>query len=85
MKTLRTDAHKFFVEELKGLRKSKNITQVQLAEALGVNQSYIAKVEGLERRLDVVEYIRWMQILTDHRGYSDINKRLWNKIGSKAL
>ncbi len=80
MKTLRTDAHKYFVEELKTLRKSNGITQVQLAEILGVHQSYVAKVEGLERRLDVIEYVRWIQALTDSSGYTKLNKSIWDHI-----
>ena len=34
--------------------------QTVLAGKLGVAQSYVAKVEGAERRLDVVEFISWL-------------------------
>jgi transcriptional regulator with XRE-family HTH domain len=40
-------------------RKSKGITQQELAGRLDRPQSYIAKVETGERRLDVVEFIEW--------------------------
>lgn len=37
-------------------RIEKRITQAKLAEALGRPQSFIAKVENGERKLDVVEF-----------------------------
>jgi transcriptional regulator with XRE-family HTH domain len=40
-------------------RKSKGITQQELATRLDRPQSYIAKVETGERRLDVIEFIEW--------------------------
>jgi len=33
------------------------MTQQQVADALGKPQSFVAKVEGYERRLDVIEFI----------------------------
>ncbi len=38
-------------------RKKAGLTQQQLAKRLGKPQSFIAKYEGGERRLDVVEFI----------------------------
>jgi transcriptional regulator with XRE-family HTH domain len=38
-------------------RKKAGITQTQLAVKLGRPQSFVAKYEGRERRLDVAEYI----------------------------
>ena len=34
------------------------MTQQQVADALGKPQSFVAKVEGYERRLDVIEFWR---------------------------
>lgn len=42
---------------LKAERKRAGLTQQQVANALGVPQSYVAKYEGGERRLDVLEFI----------------------------
>jgi len=39
----------------------RDIAQVMLADSLGQHQSYIAKVEGLERRLDIIELFDWLQ------------------------
>lgn len=35
------------------------MTQQQLADALGKPQSFVAKVEGYERRLDVIEFLKF--------------------------
>jgi transcriptional regulator with XRE-family HTH domain len=38
-------------------RKERGMTQSELAKALRRNQSFVAKYEGGERRLDVIEFI----------------------------
>ena len=40
-------------------RKYRSLTQQELADRLRRPQSYVAKVETGERRLDVVEFIEW--------------------------
>lgn len=50
-----TQAEGLFRKLLKDLRQQKNLTQAQLAERLGVPQSYVSKYEAGERRLDFVE------------------------------
>ena len=42
---------------LRDARISRKVTQADLAAALGKPQSYIAKYEGGERRLDVIELL----------------------------
>ncbi|WP_243700148.1 helix-turn-helix domain-containing protein [Paracoccus versutus] len=42
-------------------RKEAGITQQELADRLNRPQSYVAKVETGERRLDVVEFIEWAE------------------------
>lgn len=44
-------------EALRAARQEAGLTQTQLAERLHRPQSFVAKYEGGERRLDVVEYI----------------------------
>jgi transcriptional regulator with XRE-family HTH domain len=39
-------------------RKKAGVTQTDLASALGRPQSFVAKYEGRERRLDVAEYLQ---------------------------
>lgn len=45
------------------MRELKNITQVELASSLKKPQSYIAKVENLDRRLDIIELLDWLSVL----------------------
>ena len=40
---------------LRRLRREAGLTQVQVAERLGVPQSFVSKYESGERRLDIVE------------------------------
>ena len=40
---------------LRDLRKGAGLTQVALAESLGVPQSFVSKYESGERRLDLLE------------------------------
>ena len=60
MKTLRSPQHTALIAELKRVRTDAGLTQAALTAKLGVVQSYVAKVEGGERRLDVVEFINWL-------------------------
>lgn len=60
MKTLRSPKHTALMEELRRVRRQAGLTQAALAGKLGVAQSFVAKVEAGERRLDVVEFIRWL-------------------------
>lgn len=42
-------------ELLRQLRHEAGLTQAQVAEALGVPQSFVSKYESGQRRLDIVE------------------------------
>lgn len=57
MKSLRTPEHKKLIGLLIAAREKAGLTQQQLADLLDKPQSYIAKYEGGERRLDVIEFI----------------------------
>jgi transcriptional regulator with XRE-family HTH domain len=48
--------YQLVIKTLRDARIEKGITQAKLAEALGRPQSFIAKVENGERKLDVVEF-----------------------------
>lgn len=56
-------AQERFRKLLVELRHSKNLTQAELARRLGKPQSFISKVELGERRLDVLEFIHFVQAL----------------------
>jgi len=62
-KSLRTPRQQQLQDLLINLRKSKNFTQAEIAQRLGRPQSFVAKYEGGERRLDVIEFIEVAQAL----------------------
>jgi transcriptional regulator with XRE-family HTH domain len=39
-------------------RTAAGVTQIELAERLGRPQSFVSKVEGGDRRLDVIEFLQ---------------------------
>lgn len=53
--TARQHSRKLFLSLLRETRLEAGFTQVQLAKALGVPQSFISKCESGERRLDLLE------------------------------
>jgi transcriptional regulator with XRE-family HTH domain len=56
-KTLRSPAHTRLLTLLREARERADLSQAELARLLGRPQSFVAKIEGGERRLDVVEFI----------------------------
>jgi transcriptional regulator with XRE-family HTH domain len=48
---------------LKDMRQKRGIRQVDLAERLGVPQSFISKYESGERQLDILELRRICQVI----------------------
>ena len=63
MASVYSDEYQRVINALKKARNEKGITQAQLAEALGKPQSFIAKVESGERRLDVVEFVHLARLV----------------------
>ncbi len=61
MSTIHDPRYIQLIKELVNARSQRNITQVMLAQRLGQHQSYVAKIEGLERRLDIIELFDWLQ------------------------
>ncbi len=56
VRSLRTPGHLALMQVLIDTRKDAGLTQQALADRLKRPQSYIAKIENGERRLDVVEF-----------------------------
>ena len=56
-KTLRTAEHAQLIALLKHERHRAGLTQQEVADRLGVPQSFVAKYEGGERRLDLIEFL----------------------------
>lgn len=58
-KTIYDESYRSLVDAVRAARISGGVTQQQVADALGKPQSFVAKVEGFERRLDVIEFLRY--------------------------
>jgi transcriptional regulator with XRE-family HTH domain len=56
-KTLRSSEQLLFLELLRRARKDAGLTQQALAEKLRRPQSFVAKYENGERRIDVIEFV----------------------------
>jgi transcriptional regulator with XRE-family HTH domain len=56
-KTIHTERHRKLRELLIAERKAAGLTQTVVAERLGKPPSYVAKYEGGDRRLDVLEFL----------------------------
>ena len=63
MKTIHDPRYRELVEVLIQLREAAPVTQTELAARLGKPQSYVAKVENLDRRLDMVELADWVSAI----------------------
>ena len=62
-KTIHSAEHQTLRELLIAARRKAGLTQHEVAERLGRPQSFVAKVEGGERRLDVIEFVDLVQAL----------------------
>ncbi len=62
-KSLHSATYEKLTELLVQARKKSGLKQQQVADALNTHQSYIAKVEGGERRIDVVEFMELARAL----------------------
>ena len=55
--TIHNEAYRSLIDRLAKARTDSGLTQQALADRLGRPQSFVAKVEGYERRLDVIEFL----------------------------
>ena len=62
-KSLYTEEWEALLKILRDLRLKRGWTQEQLAEKLGRPQSFVAKIEAGERKLDVCQFIDYTQVL----------------------
>ena len=62
-KSIYNEDYRQLIAGLKEARVAANITQQQVADQIGRPQSFVAKVEGRERRLDVVEFIQICRVI----------------------
>lgn len=63
MRSIYEPEYRALISYLVQLRKSQNISQLELGRLLGTDQTLISKVENHVRRLDVLETKRWCEAL----------------------
>ncbi|WKM74723.1 helix-turn-helix transcriptional regulator [Klebsiella oxytoca] len=59
MTSIYSNDYQLVIKALRDARIACGLTQQEVASAFGRPQSFIAKVESGERRLDVVEFVRF--------------------------
>ncbi|HMU88428.1 MAG TPA: helix-turn-helix transcriptional regulator [Agitococcus sp.] len=74
VKTIYQESYQAFIKQLVLARKASGLTQMQVAEKLSKPQSYIAKVEGADRKLDVMEFVELCEVI--HQDPSELIKLL---------
>jgi transcriptional regulator with XRE-family HTH domain len=62
-KTLGSRRHKALIALLIERREALGMTQTQLADRLGEYQSFVARLESGQRRVDVVEFLTLAEVL----------------------
>jgi transcriptional regulator with XRE-family HTH domain len=62
-KTTRHPVYEALLSKLIGRRKELGWTQAELARLLGRRQPYVAKIEGGEQRVDLLEFFYWAKAL----------------------
>ena len=56
-KTLQSERHRALIDLLIAKREAVGLTQAALANRLGEYQSFVARVESGQRRIDVIEFL----------------------------
>ncbi|CAM2178464.1 Helix-turn-helix transcriptional regulator [Burkholderia orbicola] len=63
VKSTHTPQYRALLDHLIAARKASGLSQADLAARLGRPQSFIAKIEVGERRIDVIEFLELARIL----------------------
>lgn len=61
-KTIHSTVYSQLVERLHQERKRLGLSQMEVAQELGMTQSEISKIESTERRLDIFEFKKLLSI-----------------------
>lgn len=61
--SLHDEAYLRFVQRLAAARGASGLSQASVAEALGWNQSIVAKIETAQRRMDLIEFVRFAAVI----------------------
>jgi transcriptional regulator with XRE-family HTH domain len=61
-KTIHTTEYCLFIQALCAERKRLGLSQLEVAEAIGMRQSEISKIESTERRIDILEFKQLLKV-----------------------
>ncbi|WP_067338843.1 helix-turn-helix domain-containing protein [Stappia indica] len=75
-KTLGSERQKALISLLIEAREKAGLTQTELAEKIGEYQSFVARLESGQRRVDVVEFLELAEVLgfDAEKGLREIKK-----------
>ena len=59
------DRYRSIIARLAKARQDAGLTQAELAEKLGLNQPEISRIEKLDRQIDLLEFLDWIQATND--------------------
>jgi len=63
MRSIHNDEYRQLLGFMQQVREALGVTQVTLAQRLGTTQSYVSKCERGERRIDIIEFVRFCDAL----------------------
>lgn len=62
-RTLENPRYKKLISELNFVREKHGLTQQDVADRMEKPQSFVAKTEGFERRLDMIEFVEFCEAI----------------------
>jgi transcriptional regulator with XRE-family HTH domain len=77
-KSLFDESYREIIRCLIARRKELGMSQTELAEKYGEDQSFISRIERMQRRLDIYEYTVFCRILRIVPG--EILQAIWEKL-----
>ena len=85
MKSTYTEAYQLLLSSIEKARKESKMTQAEVANKLGQYQSYIAKIENGERRIDLIEFLEIARLISldPHEMIKNIQNLASSNIDSK--
>lgn len=69
MNNIYSKEHAYLAKQLKKARGEAGLSQKEVADKLGVTQSYVSKVETGQRRIDVVQLKKYVKIFKKDINY----------------
>jgi transcriptional regulator with XRE-family HTH domain len=69
------EAYRAVVDALIKARKARGLTQTEVAVAMHTDQSQVSKLERSERRIDIIDFIRYCRAIGIDPG--DLLRDVW--------